>query len=163
MFLGLPSELIHDVLANLAGNAKALTSRCLICKGLYLPGQTCLFSRVELHLHIAAANADPPHRKDGFSREAKLLKDLSRETRIHPLGPRRSIYDLFGGEELLVAETELTSGMAQDLIRKNDSALVVLSMLASARRLMIFGYNTRSWEHLNPNCDLQSLPISPGS
>lgn len=126
----------------------------MTCKRLYRPGRTYLFSRVELHFHIAVANIDLPHSKDGLSREAKLLKIFQEKPEFIPFVHDVSIYDLFGGEELLEAETEPTSWMAQDFIRKNDSALVVLSMLRSTRRLMIFGYNTRSWAHLNPEIQI---------
>ncbi|KAJ3538609.1 hypothetical protein NMY22_g5101 [Coprinellus aureogranulatus] len=117
MLQGLPSELLYEVLSNLAGDTKALSACALTCQALSLPSRTILFAAVELHLHAAVANLEAPHNLEP-PREAKLLKVLQQNPKFILLVQDVSIYDLFGGEELIVADPELNSDVVE-IFRQN--------------------------------------------
>lgn len=153
MLLTLPSELTHEILSNLAGNVATLAACARTCKALYPQSQIILFSRVELHLHTSVLNLDWPQ-KDYFTKESKLLSILEQRPDLVPYIHNVSIYDLFGGEELIIADPELNSDVVQDLFGRNESALLLLRLLKHTRSMKLFAYNTRSWKHLDPSIQL---------
>ncbi|KAF6757662.1 hypothetical protein DFP72DRAFT_1065452 [Ephemerocybe angulata] len=153
MLLTLPSELTHEILSNLAGNVATLAACARTCKALYPQSQIILFSRVELHLHTSVLNLDWPQ-KDYFTKESKLLSILEQRPDLVPYIHNVSIYDLFGGEKLIIADLELNSDVVQDLFGRNESALLLLRLLKHTRSMKLFAYNTRSWKHLDPSIQL---------
>jgi hypothetical protein len=148
MLSRLPPELVHEVLVNLDGNTKTLASCALACKVLSLPSQAFLFSRVELHFHISAPSFAPEQALE-TSREEKLLRVLQTRPELIPLVHNVSIYDLFGGEDILIGEPEVNSGLDQNPFVRNDAALRVLELLKHSKSLILYGFSTKSWKHLD--------------
>jgi len=157
MIVKLPSELIHHILADLADDAAALRSSALTCKLLAIPSQMLLFRRVELHLHTSVVTMSASGRKtapnNDLTKEAKLFNALSANPYLATFVHDVTLYDLFGGQELIFMDPELDGDVIQNLFGMSEEALLVLGLLTHAKRLTVCAHNARSWMHLHPKVE----------